>query len=232
MRLRTTRVVVLALAVAACGSSSHPSTTRSTQSASAASTPSTSSKASSAASAATGAAPATATGPTLTAPPPAPAGTPAAPDGLSQTVGYGTYELCTQNCSGAVPSSLRRPLHLPALGGSCPVRAGSGPVKPQGNPTQLAVSSFVGSAWLAGEVNWRASGYSGPILIRGRELGGPHAVGFGEGHVPYDELQLHGPAMGAPLGVWPSFTRVRKPGCYAYEVDGTSFSEVIVFRAT
>jgi hypothetical protein len=38
--------------------------------------------------------------------------------------------------------------------------------------------------------------------------------------------------MGAPLGVWPSFTRVRKPGCYAYEVDGTSFSEVIVFRAT
>jgi hypothetical protein len=81
-------------------------------------------------------------------------------------------------------------------------------------------------------VTWQASGYSGPILIRGRELGGAGAVGFGEGHVPYDELQLLGTAMGAAPARWPSFTRVKGPGCYAYQVDGTNFSAVIVFRAT
>jgi hypothetical protein len=110
------------------------------------------------------------------------------------------------------------------------VSAGSGPVKP--SPTDLAVTSFVGSAWKGTRVSWQASGYSGPILIRGRELGGSGAVGFGEGHTPYDELQLLGNAMGAPAGQWPSFTRVQASGCYAYQVDGTSFSEVIVFRAT
>jgi hypothetical protein len=105
-------------------------------------------------------------------------------------------------------------------------------VKPVSSPTRLAAMSFLGSAWNGGEVTWGVSGsYSGPVLIRGRELGGSHAVGFGEGHTPYDELQLLGRAMGAPRGQWPSFTRVRSPGCYAYQVDGTSFSEVIVFRA-
>jgi hypothetical protein len=97
--------------------------------------------------------------------------------------------------------------------------------------TQLALTPFVGSAWKGARVTWQAPGYSGPILIRGRQLGGSGAVGFGEGHVPYDELQLLGTAMSAPPGQWPSFTRVQSPGCYAYQVDGTSFSEVIVFRA-
>jgi hypothetical protein len=110
------------------------------------------------------------------------------------------------------------------------VSAGSGPVKPT-PASQLALTPFVGSAWQGGRVTWQASGYSGPILIRGRQLGGSGAVGFGEGHVPYDELQLLGTAMGAPPGQWPSFSRVQGPGCYAYQVDGTSFSSVIVFRA-
>jgi hypothetical protein len=104
-------------------------------------------------------------------------------------------------------------------------------VKPAPSTT-LAPTPFIGSAWKGARVNWRASGYSGPILIRGRELGGSGAVGFGEGHVPYDELQLLGAAVDAPPRQWPSFTRVRAPGCYAYQVDGTTFSAVIVFRAT
>ncbi len=108
--------------------------------------------------------------------------------------------------------------------------AGSGPVRPTPS-TQLSLTPFVGSAWKGAQVTWHASGYSGPILIRGRQLGGSGAVGFGEGHVPYDELQLLGTAMGAPPGQWPSFTRVQGPGCYAYQVDGTSFSAMIVFRA-
>jgi hypothetical protein len=174
------------------------------------------------------------TGPgTRTAPPPIPAGTPPAPDGLRQTTGYSTYELCASDCAGTVPSSLRRPLHLPSASsaGACPTSPGDGPVRQLGSATTLKLQQFDGSAWAGGLVTWTAGSYSGPVLIRGRELGGPHAVGFGEGHVPYDELQLLGPAMGAPRGQWPSFTRVRGPGCYAYQVDGLSFSEVIVFRA-
>ncbi len=100
------------------------------------------------------------------------------------------------------------------------------------SPTQLTLTQFVGSAWQGTRVTWVASGYQGPILIRGRELEGPHAVGFGEGHVPYDELQLDGGSYGSPPGQWLSFTRVRGPGCYAYQIDGTSFSEVVVFRAS
>jgi len=30
---------------------------------------------------------------------------------------------------------------------------------------------------------------------------------------------------------FPSYTRVRARGCYAYQIDGTNFSTVVVFRA-
>ncbi|MBV9311348.1 MAG: hypothetical protein JOZ73_10975 [Solirubrobacterales bacterium] len=87
------------------------------------------------------------------------------------------------------------------------------------------MSPFIGSAWKAGRVTWSSGGYNGPLLIRGRQVGGSGAVGFGEGHVPYDELQLQG------SGPWQSFTRVQSTGCFYYQVDGTSFSETIVFHA-
>jgi hypothetical protein len=184
------------------------------------------------------AATATTTATVRTAPAPTPAGTAAAPAGLTQTTGYGTYELCASGCTGSVPAALRRPLHIPhvASGASCRASPGSGPVKPLGS-AQLAVSPLIGSAWRGGRVTWSsAASYTGPVLIRGRQLGGTGAVGFGEGRVPYDELQLLTQGMSAPRGPgggreWLSFTRVRSPGCYAYQVDGTSFSTVVLFRA-
>jgi len=147
-----------------------------------------------------------------------------------------------------VPSSLRRPLDLPSLGagGACPASGtasaasyagpamGPGPVYvAQASP--LAVTKFIDSAWNGAQVTWVAApSYTGPLLIRGGEIGGAGSVGFGEGHVPEDELQLLTAATtspGEPSGAreWPSFTRVEASGCYAYQVDGTSFSEVIVF---
>jgi hypothetical protein len=30
---------------------------------------------------------------------------------------------------------------------------------------------------------------------------------------------------------WVTYTRIRSAGCYAYQVDGTGFSEIVVFRA-
>jgi hypothetical protein len=173
---------------------------------------------------------------TTTAPAPVPSGPPAAPDGLRQTTGYATYELCAGACSGAVPASLRRPLHLPHLGAGarCPVSVGSSPVAPVGGE-RLTIESFIGSAWSGARVTWTASAvYGGPVLIRGRQLGGGGAVGFGEGHLPYDELQLLASGQGSPGGrgrAWITLTRVRGPGCYAYQADGTNFSHVIAFQA-
>ncbi len=168
-----------------------------------------------------------------TAPPPTPAGTPAAPDGLRQVTGYGSYDLCAGQCTGTVPASLRRALHLPH---GCPATGGSSPVHPSGTP-DVNATNFIGSAWKAGRVEWLASGsYQGPVLIRGARTDGTGAVGFGEGHVPDDELQLlqSGQQVPRPAGggrAWLSFTRVRAPGCYAYQIDGTNFSRVIAFRA-
>jgi hypothetical protein len=175
-------------------------------------------------------------------------GPPAPPLGLSAATGYASYDDCQGTCTGSVPSSLRRPLDLPSLdaGGACPASGaasaasyagpavGPGPVYvAQASP--LAVSKFIDSAWDGAQVTWvAASSYTGPLLIRGGELGGAGSVGFGEGHVPEDELQLLTAATtspGEPPGAreWPSFTRVGASGCYAYQVDGTSFSEVIAF---
>jgi hypothetical protein len=165
----------------------------------------------------------------------------AAPDGLRAGGSYASYDNCAGACSGSVPASIGRPLHLPT--GSCAVSGthtitgtvvlGNGPVGPAQAATQ-PFASFINSSWNGARATWFASSaYSGPILIRGREVGGPHAVGFGLGNVPYDQLQLNdsaGPTTGGTRQ-WPTFSRVRGPGCYAYQVDGTSFSDVIVFRA-
>ena len=31
--------------------------------------------------------------------------------------------------------------------------------------------------------------------------------------------------------LWPGYARLRSPGCYGAQADGTTFSEVIIFRA-
>jgi hypothetical protein len=154
------------------------------------------------------------------------------------TSGYRTYELCQGTCTGSVPAGLRRPLRLPSLdGGPCPVTIhADGPVSPS-TSTEVGFSSITGSRWLGAEVTWSAiGGYSGPVLIRGGEIGGVSPLGFGEGRTPYDALELLDAGRVAPRvpgggRAWITYTRVLGAGCYAYQVDGTSFDEVIVFRA-
>jgi hypothetical protein len=41
---------------------------------------------------------------------------------------------------------------------------------------------------------------------------------------------MHLRGTGKWLG-YASYTRMREAGCYAYQVDGTTFSRVVVFRA-
>ncbi|MFZ1995524.1 MAG: hypothetical protein WAU75_15540, partial [Solirubrobacteraceae bacterium] len=141
-------------------------------------------------------------------------------------------------CTGSVPPALRRSLDLPADdGGPCPITINAhGPVSPREVAAGVGFRRIATGRWLGAEVTWMASGsYTGPLLIRGEMLGGG-ALGFGTGAVPYDELQLLAAGQGAPRvasggRAWITYSRILSGGCYAYQVDGTSFSEVVVFRA-
>lgn len=103
------------------------------------------------------------------------------------------------------------------------------------------------SSWRAGRTVWISRpGYRGPVLARGARVDGPGRLGFGQTSTPSSELRL-------PAGRWDerspefrrwrratrkgwrfatSYIRVRAHGCYALQIDGRSFSDVIVFSAT
>jgi hypothetical protein len=186
-----------------------------------------------------------------------PSASPTPEDGLLPSPGYAATWLCGGGIGGCpkggVPDALRRPLTLPSLNadGSCPVSAehrivqvfgpavGDGPVYaviPGPGPVlsfqypPAHNSVFAGSAWGGNKVVWFAKPtYTGPILVRGAQIGGPHLVGFSGGDPnAYDSMEL---PPGHGWRNWPTATRVQAPGCYAYQVDGTNFSETIVFRA-
>jgi hypothetical protein len=147
---------------------------------------------------------------------------------------------------------LHRPLHIPTLapGAPCPVTPvtltkfgnaqGRGPVWPVLAFPQLSFSYpvqphqiYYPSDWSGNKVLWVARRYWGPVLIRGAQVDGPNELRFGLNHVPGREMRLSSVGGHSPGG-WqnrPSTTRLRAPGCYAWQVDGTTFSRVIVFRA-
>jgi hypothetical protein len=94
---------------------------------------------------------------------------------------------------------------------------------------------FPGSRWGGQILKWlEAPSYHGPVLIRGRALVGHAKLGFGGGGTPLAEMDLP-PGSGDPkVGgwrFWPGYIRLRGPGCYGLQADGTTFSETIVFRA-
>lgn len=103
------------------------------------------------------------------------------------------------------------------------------------------------SSWGGQKVLWVIhSTYPGPVLIRGRRIDGPGDMRFNGG---LDQQFYQGDLTTAPLLVslrlgggpdydfgtswakWPSFTRIQTAGCYAYQVDGLTFSEAMVFQA-
>jgi len=175
---------------------------------------------------------------------------PPAAQGLRQVDGY--RWLCAgaaaSNCpSGAVPARLRRPLRLPRLatGAACPtatagrvnpsygIALGPGPAYPV--PFRAATLHYEHGrgGWIYVKVLWIVSaGYRGPVLVRGHQLDGTSWLGFATGTHPLEELQIPPAGVGSPgWRAYPSYTRVRAgSGCYAYQVDGTTFSRVLVFR--
>lgn len=150
--------------------------------------------------------------------------------------------------------ALHRPLHLPTVapGAPCPaaqehslapdfaLALGGGPVypvAPWSHGTFSIDESMNKQGWYYLKVLWVSRPeYTGPILIRGQQIDGPNALLFGSSLTGQDllpELELPAGSGGpSPHGWsgWPSYTMPRAPGCYAYQVDGLSFTEVIVFR--
>ena len=159
--------------------------------------------------------------------------------------------VATAPTASAHDAELRRPLHLPHVkpGAACPVShpdssvdfagfgiargIGRGPAYPIGISRGVlflapAAGADAGSPWAGQKVLWFVHPrYRGAVLVRGRRLDGPGLVRFDRGMLPANELRI-------PAGTEerPSFTRLREAGCYGYQIDGASFSRIVVFRAT
>ena len=157
-------------------------------------------------------------------------------------------------------SALRRPFHLPkvAPGAACPVSKvdrrvawqrmhifggsgiGRGPVYP-GLPTRSIWATRdeqYGSKWFGEKVFWFiVPSYRGRVLIRGRRLDAPGIIGFNGAKRPDPELRIEPYTTvswaGQPKGSRgvPSGVRILAKGCYAFQIDGTSFSRVVVVTA-
>ena len=94
---------------------------------------------------------------------------------------------------------------------------------------------YAATPWGAAKAIWfLARTYSGRVLVRGRQLDGPNELRFENGRPAFTDEQLRNPATTMRVtvhGGHPSVTRVREPGCYAYQIDGRTFSRLIVFEA-
>jgi hypothetical protein len=150
---------------------------------------------------------------------------------------------------------LHRPLRIPGVeaGARCPrtgggrpdpriaVALGDGPAYPVMGmaappPSPAGVADLSDdlrrNGWYLHKTLWAVSRrYSGPILIRGRQVDGSRPVRFAiNGATALGELSFS--AERRPhwrFGV--SDTLLRSPGCYAFQLDGSTFSYVIVFEA-
>lgn len=149
-------------------------------------------------------------------------------------------------------ATLARPLQLRQLaaGQTCPQSSGrqispafgaafgDGPIYPVfGSTDSLIEPSAIDGRYRA-KVLWVSSpSYQGPVLIRGAQLDGPGVVEFAaDGSDSSTELRFlraTATSQGEEAGwrEWPSSTDVAGSGCYAYQVDGSFGTSVIVFLA-
>ena len=118
---------------------------------------------------------------------------------------------------------------------------GRGPVYPGlGSSSGLLYATRdeqYGGPWFGEKVFWYVlPSYRGPVLIRGRRLDGPQRLGFNGRRLPEPELRISpensvswaGQQPGS-RGV-PSGVRILTSGCYGFQIDGTSFSRIVVVR--
>lgn len=121
---------------------------------------------------------------------------------------------------------------------------GSGPAYPllsniDGRPVLFFVyppPPAYGTEWGVAKFPWfTARNYRGRVLVRGRQLDGPNEIQFVDGRPRFSGQNIANPVpdlrlQDDPAG-HPSLTRLRAPGCYAYQIDGWRLSRLIVFEA-
>jgi hypothetical protein len=97
----------------------------------------------------------------------------------------------------------------------------------------------VGDGWHTVKILWIGDpSYAGPLLIRGYQLDGENGLkfGFSTDSPMVSELMLGSTKAGQGTLTgwrsWPSYTFIRAPGCYAYQIDGLSFSQTVIFKAS
>jgi hypothetical protein len=144
-----------------------------------------------------------------------------------------------------------RPLRLPTLSteAACPlatpakISEGLGPAVGEG---PIFAVSFAGSPVVSlGELTRYADGYyrlkvlwvvtdsyTAPALVRGGRIDRPGEVRFNDGDAAL-RLSMRSfvfsPGVPRTWRQFPSHTDVKEPGCYAWQVDGTTFTETIAF---
>jgi DDE family transposase len=137
-----------------------------------------------------------------------------------------------------------------APGATCPVTTetrqvgghpglGRGPAYPIGAHSvitmRLPPPDGYGTEWSGTKRVWLVDQrYTGRILVRGRQLDGPNEVRFVNGRPRWTAEKILNPVRELRFewySDYPSLTRVHVPGCYAYQVDGRTFSYLVIFEA-
>ncbi len=125
------------------------------------------------------------------------------------------------------------------------VALGNGPIRvllaDRGNVLRgrVALGESTAPGWSALQTLWFAlPGYDGPFVVRAARLGDqgpievqPDSTGLAPGRGPL--MVAAGLTLNTQAGyrTVPGSTWMRSPGCYAWQVDGHGFSEVIVVDA-
>ena len=154
---------------------------------------------------------------------------------LAVTACNSSPQATVQPSASATPAGAQ-PLKLPNLqpGSTCPVSAQQDFASQPGSKLP-GYGYGPGPVFLSGQTQWFSGvyalilvspSYSGKVVVRGRQIGGTNGMPFrgqqGDGNITI--------APGSP-GQWRQSSAVvsGEPGCYGLQVDGDTFSEIIVF---
>jgi hypothetical protein len=165
---------------------------------------------------------------------------------------------CFHVPAGPIPAALNRPLRFPVLraGERCPaspgarfntsdfggIALGTGPVRvivgSVGGDLRHGIAGLINPTsappWLGLKTLWFSlPAYQGPFVIRAKRLDRPGPVWL-DGEPTAAWLVIPpGPTWSTFSGyrTVPGGLFVKTPGCYAWQVDGLGFSEIISVRA-